>query len=153
VAGILHDVIEDNVRDGYTPEDLEERVGAKFGPEVLATALAVTERRMNNEGVEMSADQRRDDYIERLGRASESARWVCAADQLHNSNGVITDLKRTAYPETVWARSGRAADATVEWYRRVYDRLVEVGFQAPIMAELNHAVLALEAAARAPVAP
>jgi len=67
------------------------------------------------------------DYITRLGEASESARWVCAADQLHNSNGILTDLKRTAYPETVWARSARGADVTAEWYRRVCDRLNDVG--------------------------
>src|SRR4051812_45461389 len=37
VAGILHDVVEDCVRDGYTPEMLEQRIGDKFGPEVLET--------------------------------------------------------------------------------------------------------------------
>ncbi len=31
VAGILHDVIEDCVRDGYTREMLEQRIGDKFG--------------------------------------------------------------------------------------------------------------------------
>ena len=154
VAGILHDVVEDNVRDGHTPDDLEERIGAKFGSEVLATTLAVAERRVDDDGVELSAEERRDDYIDRLGEASESARWVCAADQLHSSNGILTDLKRTAYPETVWARSPRGADATAEWYRRVCDRLTDVGFRAPIMEELNRAVAALEAAAaQAPVAP
>jgi hypothetical protein len=154
VAGILHDVIEDNVRDGYAAEDLEARVGEKFGADVLTTALAATERRVDDDGIDMSAEQRKDDYIDRLDRASESARWVCAADQLHRSNGILTDLKRTAYPELVWTRTGRSADATADWYRRVYDRLVEVEFRAPIMEELNRAVVALEsAAARAPVAP
>ena len=31
VAGILHDVVEDCVRDGYTAEMLNRRVGDKFG--------------------------------------------------------------------------------------------------------------------------
>lgn len=153
VAGILHDVIEDNVRDGHTPEDLEARIGEKFGSSVLATALAATERRVDDDGIDMAVDQRKDDYIDRLERAPESARWVCVADQLHRSNAILADLKRTAYPEIVWARSGRSADATADWYRRVYDRLVEVGFRAPIMEELGQAVVALESAARAPVAP
>src|SRR5438067_12220007 len=33
VAGILHDVIEDCVRDGYTRDMLEQRIGDKFGGE------------------------------------------------------------------------------------------------------------------------
>src|SRR3954466_13127664 len=44
VSGILHDVIEDCVRDGYTRDMLAQRVGDKFGPEVLETVLAVTHR-------------------------------------------------------------------------------------------------------------
>src|SRR3954465_13783136 len=47
VAGILHDVIEDCVRDGYTREMLEQRIGDKFGPRVLDTVLAVTYRRQD----------------------------------------------------------------------------------------------------------
>src|SRR6478672_688391 len=50
VAGILHDVIEDCVRDGYTRTTLEQRIGDKFGPEVLDTVLAVTERQVDEEG-------------------------------------------------------------------------------------------------------
>jgi len=37
VAGILHDVIEDCVRDGYTRDMLEQRIGDKFGAKVLET--------------------------------------------------------------------------------------------------------------------
>src|SRR5690349_1255269 len=45
VAGILHDVVEDCVRESYTREMLTERIGSKFGAEVLDTVLAVTKRR------------------------------------------------------------------------------------------------------------
>ena len=37
VAGILHDVIEDCVREGWTREMLEDRISSKFGPQVLET--------------------------------------------------------------------------------------------------------------------
>ena len=37
VAGILHDVIEDCIRDGYTRQMLEQRIGDKFGANVLDT--------------------------------------------------------------------------------------------------------------------
>src|SRR5947208_7192368 len=73
VAGILHDVIEDCVRDGYTREMLEQRIGDKFGAEVLETVLAVTYRRHGDEWVELSGEERKSDYHERLSRAGEDA--------------------------------------------------------------------------------
>jgi (p)ppGpp synthase/HD superfamily hydrolase len=147
VAGILHDVIEDCVRDAYTSEMLEQRIGEKFGNEVLDAVLAVTYRRIDDDGVELSHDERRDDYIERLANASESARWVCAADKLHNASSIVTDLRRTIEPDNIWGRFSGGKEATVRWYRRVYDRLKDVGFAGEIMGELEATVVALEAAA------
>jgi len=54
VAGILHDAVEDCVRDGYTREMLEQRIGEKFGADVLEAVLAVTQRTSDNDGVELS---------------------------------------------------------------------------------------------------
>src|SRR5579884_3737017 len=85
VAGILHDVIEDCVREAYTKDMLEQRIGDKFGTEVLTIVLGVTHRRVDDDGVELSSEDKREDYLERLTTASESARWVCAADKLHNA--------------------------------------------------------------------
>ena len=139
VAGILHDVIEDCIRDGYTREMLEQRIGDKFGPTVLDTVLAVTYRRNDDDGVELSGEDRKEDYLERLGTASEQARWVCAADKVHNASSIVADLRRTVDPETVWNRFGGGKSGTARWYRQVYDRLREVGFTAPIMTELDQA--------------
>ena len=137
VAGILHDVVEDCVRDGYTREMLEQRIGDKFGAKVLETVLAITYRRHDDDGVELSADERKTDYLERLATANEEARWVCAADKIHNASSIVADLRRTIDPETVWNRFGGGKLGTARWYRQVYDRLREVGFAAPIMTELD----------------
>jgi len=137
VAGILHDVIEDCVRDGYTRDMLEQRIGDKFGKRVLDTVLAVTYRRHDDEGIELSSDERKSDYLERLSEASEGARWVCAADKIHNASSIISDLRRTVDTETIWSRFGGGKASTVGWYRQVYERLRDVGFDAPIMAELD----------------
>lgn len=153
VAGILHDVIEDCVRDGYTAEMLDERIAEKFGTSVLQTLLQVTERRHDEEGVELSADDRRDEFLARLAAAGTPARWVCAADLTHTGSALLTDLRRTSYPETVWSRFAAGRDGTVRWYRLVYERLREVGFDAPIMTELGDVVTALEGAARVPDEP
>jgi (p)ppGpp synthase/HD superfamily hydrolase len=137
VAGILHDVIEDCVREGYSREMLEQRIGDKFGPKVLDTVLAVTYRRHDDDGVELSGDDRKTDYLERLSGASEEARWVCAADKIHNASSILSDLRRTVDTETIWSRFGGGRIGTSRWYRQVYERLREVGFDAPIMAELD----------------
>jgi len=144
VAGILHDVIEDCVREAYTADMLEQRIGDKFGTDVLTTVLAVTHRRVDDDGVELAHDERRDDYLARLGTASESARWVCAADKLHNASSILADLHRTIDPDTIWSRFNGGRDATVGWYRRVYDRLIAIGFTGDIMPELEAVVAALE---------
>src|SRR3954469_1475354 len=144
VAGILHDVIEDCVRDGYTRDMLEQRIGDKFGGEVLETVLAVTERQVDEEGIELSSEERRDDYLARLAAASERARWVCAADKSHNGISIAADLKRTLDPDTVWSRFTAGRLGTVRWYRRVYERLRELGFDAPIMEELRSVAEELE---------
>ena len=149
VSGILHDVIEDCVRDGYTRDMLEQRIGDKFGPEVLDTVLAVTQRQVDEEGVELSSEERKDDYLARLAAASESARWVCAADKIHNGSTILADLNRTLDPDTVWSRFNVGRIGTVRWYRRVYDRLRELGFDGSIMEELREVADELEAASAA----
>src|SRR3954463_15662486 len=139
VAGILHDVIEDCVRDGYTREMLEQRIGDKFGPNVLDTVLAVTYRRQDDDGIELSADERKTDYLERLALANEEALWVCAADKIHNASSIVADLRRTVDPESVWNRFGAGKEPTARWYRQVFERLRDLGFKAPIMSELDRA--------------
>ncbi|HKN58113.1 MAG TPA: HD domain-containing protein [Gemmatimonadaceae bacterium] len=148
VAGILHDVIEDCVRDGYTREMLEQRIGDKFGAKVLETVLAVTYRRQDDDGVEFSPDERRADYLERLAAANEDARWVCAADKIHNASSILSDLRRTVDPESIWARFSGGRAATARWYRQVYERLEQLGFNAPIMGELEKVSGELEKLAR-----
>lgn len=147
VAGILHDVVEDCVRDGYTRDMLEQRIGEKFGPDVLETVLGVTHRRLDDEGVELSHEQRKNDYLVRLGEANESARWVCAADKVHNANTILSDLRRTMDSHSVWSRFNVGKAGTVKWYRDVLSRLDEIGFDAPIVEELRATVMALEGAA------
>jgi (p)ppGpp synthase/HD superfamily hydrolase len=145
VGGILHDVIDDCVREGYTREMLEQRIGDKFGVEILDTLLAVTLRRLDDDGVELSHDDRREDYLGRLEQASEPGHWICAADKLHNAGTLLADVRRTIDPNSVWSRFTGGRESTIRWYRRVYDRLRELGFAGEIMRELGQVVVDLEA--------
>jgi (p)ppGpp synthase/HD superfamily hydrolase len=144
IAGILHDVVEDCVREGYTRQMLEQRISDKFGEDVLDTVLRVTKRSTGDDGADLDSDEQKEDYLERLGSASESALWVCAADKLHNANTILSDLRRTEEPDSVWMRFRAGKEGTVQWYRDVLNRLESVGFSAPIVAELREAVEALE---------
>ena len=148
VAGILHDVVEDCVTKSFTRDMLDQRIGGKFGAGVLDTILGVTQRRLDDEGDEMSPEERRADYLARLERADDRGRWVCAADKLHNASSLTADLERTIEPDSVWSRFKAGREGTLRWYRSVVDRLRELGFEAPIMAELERAVDALEGAAK-----
>ena len=144
VAGILHDVVEDCVGENYTREMLEQRIAGKFGADVLEAVLSVTHRRKDDDGMEFSLDERREDYLARLSAASTRALWVCAADKVHNAHTILSDLRRTVDADTVWGRFSAGREGTVRWYRAVYDRLRTVGFDAPIVDELRDAVEALE---------
>ena len=147
VAGILHDVVEDCVREDYTHEDLTQRIADKFGGDVLDTVLAVTHRKVDDDGEPLSDEERKEDYLERLAQAGPRARWVCAADKLHNANAILADLRRTIEPEVVWNRFKAGRAGTARWYRAVHERLRTLGFEEPIMDELRDAVEELEGAA------
>jgi (p)ppGpp synthase/HD superfamily hydrolase len=144
VAGILHDVVEDCVTKNFTREMLEQRISAKFGSDVLDTVLAVTHRKHDDDGDELSSDERKQDYLDRLGDSDDRAKWVCAADKVHNANSIISDLQRTIDPNVVWQRFKAGKEGTVKWYRDVLEKLRELRFAAPIMAELEQTVETLE---------
>lgn len=144
VAGVLYDAVEDSVREGQTPEMLDRRIGDKFGAEELETVLGVVERRYDDDGIELSQEERKEDLLERLGGADERARWVLAAQLVHGAGTLLADLARTDFPENVWSRRAGGKDGVVRWYRRALDRLVELEFRAAIMEELTQMVDALE---------
>lgn len=144
IAGILHDVIEDCVVEGLPREALEERIGSKFGQQVLDTVLSVTYRKYDDEGVELSSEDRKEDYLERLSTANPRALWVCAADKIHNASSILADLRRTVDEDNIWRRFGAGRVGTIKWYSDVYRRLLEVGFNTAIADELGEAVKRLE---------
>lgn len=144
IAGIVLEVVEDYIRHRYTSEMLERRVADKFGADVLQTVLMVAERSHDDDGVELAPDERRGDALHRLADSSEEARWVRAAATVHEGGALVADLRRTRYPESVWRRLAAGPNEAVESYRRMHDRLAEVGFEGAIIGELEQLVGALE---------
>lgn len=146
VGGVLRDVVQDYVRDGASVEMLEGRIGEKFGPAVLRALLGVVERRQDDEGVEMSPEERRADLVNRLAAADERGRWVMAAVVVHAAGTLLADLSRTSFPATVWAHApdGAGREGTMQWLRGVHQRLTIAGFAAPIMTELGDMLALLD---------
>jgi (p)ppGpp synthase/HD superfamily hydrolase len=145
IAGILHDVVEDCVRDGMSAHDLEERIGRKFGAQVLQDVLSVTKRRTDEEGMPLSSGDQKADYLSRLADASDAARWVCCADKVHNSGALLADLRRAFDPAQVWQRFSGGRAGTMVWYTGVVDRLDALKWSAPILEELRGHVAQLQA--------
>lgn len=144
VASVLQDVVSDCLRDRYTRDMLDQRIADKFGPAALELALAVALRRTDDDGIELSQDEQRDDYLDRLHSAPDEARWICAADAIHTASTLLADLSRTIDPGAIWARYQSGRSGTIRWYRRLEERLRTEAFTAPIMDELALVVSALE---------
>ncbi|HEX9562318.1 MAG TPA: HD domain-containing protein [Gemmatimonadaceae bacterium] len=143
-AGILLEVVEDYSREGHPRDWMQQRIGEKFGADALDIALMAGERRTDDGGTEMTSDERRADLLSRLSGATDDARWLVAADALHSAGSLLADLRRTVEANSVWRRLSLGREKTVGGYRRIHDRLADLGFDAPILTELDATVRALE---------
>jgi (p)ppGpp synthase/HD superfamily hydrolase len=139
VGGILRHAVEDTLREGASPDAVRERLADKFGSDTLDVLLGAACRRHDDEGIELSHEEQRADLLDRMATASEAARWVLAAHEVHEASTLLADLRRTAFPESVWQRFAEGRDARVRWFGRVADRLEAVGFSGAIVAELRAA--------------
>jgi hypothetical protein len=147
VAGILLDVVKDYARQVDPADLLEHRIGDKFGVRVLQIAMMATERRVSDEGVELSPLERRDDLLSRLQAASTDGRMVAAAEALHGAGTLLAELRRTVDVGSVWSRVPGGRSRAIDTYQQLCDRLAESDPRAPILDELRGIVGALTATA------
>lgn len=136
VAAILQDVIEDCVRDGWTRETFDERIGEKFGVGTLDTVLAIARRKTDDGGNELDESQWRADRLRRLAVAPPAAQWVAAAAAVHSGNTLLADLRRTVDADAVWGRFRIGRESVVAGYRELHDVLRRTGSRIPILDEL-----------------
>ena len=143
-AGILLEVVEDYSRQSFPADVLRHRVGDKFGERALELAQMVTERRTDDDGLELSPEERRADLLERLGKASADGQVLAAAEALHGAGTLLADLRRTVEVQSVWGRVPGGKDRILETYRRLHDRLAGAGLRAAVLDELRETITALE---------
>lgn len=147
VAAILHETVEDYLRDGYSEEAVRQRLEDKFGAATVDVALGATRRRLDDDGVELSHEEQKLDHLERLATTPGRSHWVLAAHEVHEASTLLADLQRTAFPESVWLRFAEGRESRLRWYRQVIDRLDAVRFDGAIMRELHEVAESLDAVA------
>jgi (p)ppGpp synthase/HD superfamily hydrolase len=136
IAGLLHDVVED--------QDVPlSQIEAQFGPAVAEMVGALTERK--REGTAQRPwETRKREALQQIGRASQGAVAVKAADALHATRTTAADLRRQG--STLWAVFGRGP-ALSSWYYHQIATIVGKRLAGhPLAEELARAVADLDAA-------
>ncbi len=134
IAGLLHDVVEDQ---DVPLADVE----ARFGPHVAEMVAALTERKRDRR-CERTWEMRKQEALEQLEEAGPDAVAVKAADLLHNTRTLAQQLHSQG--PSAWSHYSRGPLAFL-WYARsvfaiVRDRL---GTHA-LTGELHGAIRDLE---------
>jgi (p)ppGpp synthase/HD superfamily hydrolase len=107
IAGLLHDVVEDQ---GIPLSDIE----LGFGHAVANMVAALTERKREN-GIERTWENRKQEALDQLEEAGTDAVAVKAADVLHNTQTLAWQLHRQG--PSAWSHYSRGPDESL-WYAR-----------------------------------
>ncbi|MCX7682247.1 MAG: HD domain-containing protein [Anaerolineae bacterium] len=134
IAGLLHDVVEDQ---GY-PLALVE---AEFGAEVAEMVAALSEQKRDDAGQRRPWLERKVEGLEKLRRASAGAVAVKAADTLHNARSLVADLRSEG--AGVWERFNAGPSSSLWYYQSVARIVRERLGDHPLAIELEEAVAAL----------
>jgi hypothetical protein len=110
IAGLLHDVIED---ENVPPEKLDEH----FGCRVRALVCAVTEKKADESGAARPWGVRKREQLDHLNSAAPEIAALKAADALHNLTTIVADLDE--HGGTVWDRFNAEPAALAGYYTEV----------------------------------
>lgn len=116
IAALLHDAVEDQ---GGTPR-LEE-IRARYGERVAEIVDGCTDA---YESPKPAWQQRKEDFIRSLEKASDSVLLIVAADKLHNAQSTIESLKTEG--SAAWERF-RGRERALWYYQQIADALERRG--------------------------
>lgn len=131
IAGLLHDVVEDQ---GYDLTEIEEQ----FGPRVAEMVGALTERKRDAGGEKRPWEVRKREALEQMRGASEETVAVKAADTLHNAYSFVQDLRQQG--SQIWRYFNRGPQSQLDYYRQVLHLTERRLGDHPLTAELADAV-------------
>lgn len=134
IAGLLHDVVED--------QDVSlDTIGAEFGPAVAEMVAALSERKREG-GKPRPWEERKKEALAHLRQASAGAMAVKAADVLHNAHSLRAHLQRDS--AAAWEHYSRGSDQTLWYYRAVLEIVQNELDGHPLLDEVREAVSDLE---------
>jgi len=131
IAGLLHDVVEDQ---GYDLTEITEQ----FGPVVMEMVAVLSERKRDASGERRAWTVRKREALARVRTASRDAVAVKAADALHNTRSFLEDLRRDG-PE-IWRHFNEGPEKQLDYYREIVEVCTERLGSHPLADELADAV-------------
>lgn len=132
VAGIMHDVLEDVLREKYD----DEKMRREFGERVYKIVKEVTEDKDPEEEQIKSQEMwlaRKQQYVDNLKNDSQEALFVAAADKIHNLLSMLESHEK--YGEEIWQYFHAPRDKRLWFYREVF-AVLEARLKHPIVDEL-----------------
>jgi (p)ppGpp synthase/HD superfamily hydrolase len=136
IAGLLHDVVED--------QDIPlDHIEADFGPAVAEMVAALTEQKQDS-GVERPWEDRKQGLLDQIRRARLDAVAVKAADTLHSTRSLAHALRNEG--PSIWRNFSRGPGPSLWFYQSVAAIVRERLEGHPLADELGQAVKDLERA-------
>jgi (p)ppGpp synthase/HD superfamily hydrolase len=134
IAGLLHDVIEDQ---DVQPAELEQRFGARVARIVVGCTDSVATPKP-------PWKQRKENYLKALATKHPDIKLVSACDKLHNATAIARDLCDPQVGPNVWGRF-TAEKEQVRWYYRSLVEALRHDWRHRVVTELDGVVAFLEA--------
>jgi (p)ppGpp synthase/HD superfamily hydrolase len=138
IAALLHDVIED-----VQPTADARAAVAAFGPEVLRIVEGCTD---SDTHPKPPWRERKEAYVARVADDDPPILLVSAADKLHNSRSIVSDLRR--FGAATWDRFTGGRDGSLWYYRALVDAFRANPAHLPALVdELDRTVSEMESLA------
>jgi (p)ppGpp synthase/HD superfamily hydrolase len=130
-AALLHDIVEDQ-------EITIDQVARLFGNSIAAIVEELTERKRDTAGRSRPWELRKQEALAQLDEMSLAALAIKAADALHNVQSLLLDIQLEG--DVVWQRFSRGPQATIGYYRSLYDGISARIGESPLTEELANAL-------------
>ena len=138
IAALLHDTAEDQGGEATLAEIRE-----KFGDEVANIVAECSDTVVTPKP---PWRERKQNYVDHLSEASDSAVLVSLADKLHNAHAILRDFR--AHGDELWQRFNVKDPANHLWYYRRCSRCTPERIDNWMVGELREVIDALEDAIR-----
>jgi len=131
IAGLLHDVVEDQ---GVPLSEIEEQ----FGPQVAEFVAALSEHKTDEQGARRPWEARKQELFEHVREARPEVAAIKAADALHNARTTALDARQKG--PGIWSRFTRGPQALLAYYYQAIQVTRERLGNHPLVDELAEAV-------------